>query len=273
MDQIRKKRTRLCALLLVVALLLPTLGGCGEKDLSGYETVAKLAESGYVMAFREGDQLAEYVQAAVSVLASQGVLRELSLRWLGEDLVIAEADKDALAAFDEIPEREFIFGFDPTLPPMVFSDGKGGYQGFDVELAERICALLHWELKYQPIDPNDLAAELLSGDVDGVWGGIYARETSSGVTLSTPYMEVDFLLITLASARLHSLRALKGKYLSMGADRLSESVLDENPKLRDGLASISKLASGSEGCFEELRNGACDVILVPSTAAIYYMSH
>ncbi len=261
---------RLAALLLAVCLTL-SFSACGKSDAVGYEVIGTLKKSGFVIAFREGDKLSEYVPAALKVLAAQGTVKALAVRWFGEDETTITEDAAALDAFEGIPERDFILGFSPGAAPMSYEE-NGDYIGFDIDLAREVCSLLGWKLKLQPIDVSSLSSELLSGNVDAVWGGLYDGTSADGVVVTQPYMDVSFVLVARAADGLRSWRSLKGKYLSMGAAEVYSRVLEENPKLTERLASISRLASGSPGCFEELANRACDAVLVDSAAARYYMS-
>lgn len=267
-----KKRIfpRLTALLLAVCLIL-SLAACGKSDAVGYEVIDTLKKSGFVIAFREGDKLSEYVPAALKVLAAQGTVKALALQWFGEDETTITSDAEALDSFEGIPERDFILGFSPGAAPMSYEE-NGEYKGFDIDLARAVCSLLGWKLKLQPIDVSRLSSELLSGNVDAVWGGLYEGAGADGVVVTQAYMEVDFVLVARAADGFRSWRSLKGKYLSMGAMEVYSQVLEENPKLAERLGSISRLASGTAGCFTELANRACDAILVDSAAARYYMS-
>lgn len=266
-----KKAKRALALLLIIALLVP-LSACGKTGSEvGYRIITTLQETGYVMAFREGDMVGEYVTAVLKVLASQGTVSQLSTKWLGEDLSLLEPDESALDEFEEIPQRDFILGFDATAAPMSFEE-NGSYRGFDIDLAGRVCSLLGWTLKLQPINMEGLSTELLSGNVDAAWGGLLGDVTADKISVSAQYLSASLVLVARAESGIKSTRALKGKYLTAGTGQAESAALDANEKLCSTLASISRLAAGSAGCFTELDNGACDVILVTSSAAHYFMS-
>ena len=81
----------------------------------------------------------------------------------------------------------FIVGFDAEFPPYGFSDGKGGYQGFDLDLAQEVCNRNNWTLVKQPIDWDAKDSELNSGTIDCIWNGftINGREKIiPGLTLT-----------------------------------------------------------------------------------------
>lgn len=267
-----KKRTCLCltALLLAVCVVL-SLAACGKTSAAGYEVIESLKESGFVIAFREGDKLSEYVPAALRVLAARGTVKALAVKWFGEDSTTIAEEAGALDGFEGIPERDFILGFSAAAAPMSFEE-NGEYAGFDIELAREVCSLLGWKLKLQPIDVSNLSSELLSGNVDAVWGGLYEGAAESGVTVTAPYMPVELVLVARAEDEFGGWRAMKGRYLYMSMGEAYSRALAENPKLEERLAGVSRLVSGASGCFLALADHACDAILVDSAAARYYMT-
>ena len=74
-----------------------------------------------------------------------------------------------LDALGDIPQRTFIMGSMRSASPMSYADGDG-YSGFDVELAQAVCARLGWMLQYQSIANRNAYVELSSGNVDCAWG-------------------------------------------------------------------------------------------------------
>lgn len=265
-----KRKTYRLLSLLICLLMLPGLCSCGGEEARGYMIVDTIEKSGFVMAFREGDMVGEYVKAALSVLAAHDSISDLEREWLDSEECQIKGDENALDGFGQIPTRDFILGFSPTSAPMSFDD-NGSYRGFDISLASRVCLVLGWKLKLLPINMSDVVSELRSGNIDAAWGGLYEGIEGEGITVTEPYLELGFVLVSRLESGLKSTRSLKGKYLSMGANSVFSDVLDENESLRDSLGSISRLSSGNAGCFAELDSGACDVILVDSLAAAYYM--
>ena len=267
----KKRHISRAAALLLALLLTLSLSACGSSDAAGYEVIDTLSESGFVIAFRQGDKLSEYVPAALNVLSARGTISALAAKWFGEDETTVEENAEALDAIEGIPERDFILGFSANAAPMAYEE-NGSYTGFDIELARAVCELLGWNLKLQPINVANLSSELLSGNVDAVWGGLYEGAAADGIYVTQPYMNVDFVLVARAADGYRSWRSLSGKYLSMSSEESYTQVLAENPDLESRLASVSRLASGAAGCFAELETGACDAILVDSAAARYYMN-
>ena len=86
-------------------------------------------------------------------------------------------------------DSNLIVGFDAEFPPYGFSDGKGGYQGFDLDLAQEVCNRNNWTLVKQPIDWDAKDAELNSGTIDCIWNGFTINGRENDYTWSEPYID------------------------------------------------------------------------------------
>ena len=86
-------------------------------------------------------------------------------------------------------DSNLIVGFDAEFPPYGFSDGKGGYQGFDLDLAQEVCNRNNWTLVKQPIDWDAKDAELNSGTIDCIWNGFTINGRENDYTWSKPYID------------------------------------------------------------------------------------
>ena len=196
-----KHTKRIAALLLALALCF-SCAAC-SKTVGSYRVVKTLGTEQFRIGFRDGDQAAVYVNAALKVLAADGTIHSLALKWFGTDNTTFDSDANALDALGDIPQRTFIMGLNEERFPMSYADGDG-YSGFDVELAQAVCARLGWTLQYQPISNQNAYVELSSGNVDCAWGGMVLDQTDSKdsknkkkqkMTLTAPYLENELQLI------------------------------------------------------------------------------
>ena len=153
-----KYSKRIAALLL--ALTLCCCAAC-SKTVGSYRVVKTLSTEQFRIGFRDGDQAAVYVNAALKVLAADGTIHSLALKWFGTDNTTFDSDAGALDALGDIPQRTFIMGLNEERFPMSYADGDG-YSGFDVELAQAVCARLGWTLQYQSIANRNAYVELSS---------------------------------------------------------------------------------------------------------------
>ncbi|MFR5420763.1 MAG: transporter substrate-binding domain-containing protein [Oscillospiraceae bacterium] len=217
-----KHTKRIAALLLAFALCFSQQ----RKTVGSYRVVKTLGTEQFRIGFRDGDQAAVYVNAALKVLAADGTIHSLALKWFGTDDTTFDSDANALDALGDIPQRTFIMGLNEERFPMSYADGDG-YSGFDVELAQAVCARLGWTLQYQPISNQNAYVELSSGNVDCAWGGMVLDQTDSKdsknkkkqkMTLTAPYLENALQLIVRGDSKYRTTGSLKGTTVLLGTD-------------------------------------------------------
>ncbi|MCD8323298.1 MAG: transporter substrate-binding domain-containing protein [Oscillospiraceae bacterium] len=265
------RTVRILCLILCFALLfgLTACSGSSGSSGNGYRTVDSFgAESSYVIAFREGDQIAEYVTAALYELAASGVLRSLSNSWFGENLTAIRGQSGAMdELWDTVPERTITVGIDITNMPMSYASGDG-YSGFDVELASYLCGYLGWSMALYPIDIADADIELNSGNIDMAMG-ISGTNQTSGFDYSPAYLTSQYVLVTSTSTRIRRRAGLRNK--TLGVTVADMSVLQQDESFMNSLGSVV-YQTDTDGLFQALKNGEVDGILVSSVVAAYYMN-
>lgn len=263
------KKMRFTALTLCLCLLLG-LCACGNRTGGAYTRIGVLMESTYGIGFRNEDPAADYVEAALKVMAANGQIHESAVRWFSDDPTYFPGDANALDGLDPPEPRVFIMGVDPDNFPMSYRDGEN-YNGFDVELARQVCQMLGWELRFQNIgDESDAYVELSSGNVDCVWGGMMLSSEQSKYRVVGPYMDCDIVVVVLAGNHLGSLRKLSDRAVAMNdakkyADAVAASELNGN------VGELRQLATGNDKLFDGLVRGDYDAIVTDSAAAMYYM--
>lgn len=271
-----KYSKRIAALLL--ALTLCCCAAC-SKTVGSYRVVKTLSTEQFRIGFRDGDQAAVYVNAALKVLAADGTIHSLALKWFGTDNTTFDSDAGALDALGDIPQRTFIMGLNEERFPMSYADGDG-YSGFDVELAQAVCARLGWTLQYQSIANRNAYVELSSGNVDCAWGGMVLEQTDSKdsknskkkqkMTLTAPYLENQLLLIVRGDSKYRTGGSLKGTTVLLGTDETYMAALSSEEKLMKNFGAAQRVTGGSKACFEALAAGSCAAIVADSAALAYY---
>lgn len=271
-----KHTKRIAALLLALALCV-SCTAC-SKTVGSYRVVKTLGTEQFRIGFRDGDQAAVYVNAALKVLAADGTIHSLALKWFGTDDTTFDSDAGALDALGDIPQRTFIMGLNEERFPMSYADGDG-YSGFDVELAQAVCARLGWTLQYQPISNQNAYVELSSGNVDCAWGGMVLDQTDSKdsknkkkqkLTLTAPYLENELQLIVRGDSKYRTTGSLKGTTVLLGTDETYMAALSADEKLMKAFGAAQRVTGGSKACFEALSAGDCAAIVADSTALAYY---
>lgn len=262
------RAVRIVSILLCLVLLLG-LAACGGSTGSGFRIIDTFSgEGSYVIALRQGDDLAQYVTAALSELAASGTLRSLSYSWFGEDLSDLRGQEGAMdELWDTVPERTIIVGIDISNMPMSYASGDG-YTGFDVDLASYICGYLGWSMSLYPISISDVEVELNSGNID-IAMGVAQSDQSSGFDYSSAYLTSQYVLVTRSGSHIRRKSGLKGKTLGVAMADLE--ILQQDEKFMERLGAIT-YQTNTDGLFQALINGEVDGILVSSVVAAYYMN-
>lgn len=265
---------RLICILLILCMV-PGLCACGGFGY-GVKEVQVLVEQEYSLAFRNSDPVYLYVTAAISVLAAQGKVEELSAKWLGDSNAIKFAKQaDALDNLPEPEERTFTVGMDINSFPMAYLS-NGEFWGLDAELARAVTELLGWELKFQEIEKENVYVELSSGNIDCAWGGIALNPTEVEEKLYTqygPYIENNIVIVARNGSAVWNKLRLNGRKMVMPSTPEAMEALNTDERLTKRLGQITRLAGGTTECFEYLYAGNCDVVLTDSTAMMYFNCH
>ena len=264
---------RLICILLILCLAL-SLCACG-KVRYGVNAVEVLVEQDYYLAFRNNDPLYFYVTAALSVLAAEGRVDALAIKWLGSPALNYAKQADALEKLIPPEPQDLIIGIDINAFPFSYLS-NGEPWGLDVELAMAVCEKLGWTLKMQPIEKENVYIELSSGNIDVAWGGIAIEKKDAeggSFTVYGPYIHNDIVVATRNGSTVWNKLRLNGKKMCMPSTPEAMDALNQDPRLVKRLGQITRLAGGTTECFSYLYAGKCDVVLTDSTAVDYFNCH
>ncbi|MGI5976569.1 MAG: transporter substrate-binding domain-containing protein [Candidatus Limivicinus sp.] len=267
-------RKRILSILLALSMVF-SLCACGGGAQYGVKTVQTLVKQEYSLAFRNDDPTYFYVTAAIETLAAEGKVEELTAKWFGQQIIKFEKNGEALAALTPPEPRDFIIGIDINSFPMAYISSEG-YWGFDIELASVVCAKLGWTLKLQPIEKEDVAIELSSGNIDCAWGGIALNPDEVEERMYTqygPYVQNDIVVAARNGSSIWNKLRLSSKNMAMCSTPEAMEALNTDESLAKRLGQITRLAGGTTECFEYLYSGKCDTVLTDSTALYYFNCH
>lgn len=247
-----------------------------------------LKDEEYAVGFRKGDvALRNEVQKALVELKNDGTLAEISKKWFGEDkitvpdtftpLEVPEGDK----SLEEIKEREnesggkgmLILGLDDALPPMGFQNDNWEIDGFDIDVAKKVCEKMGVELKLQPIDWKAKDSELNGKKIDCIWNGFTVTEERKNEVLFTePYMTNRQVVVTMDDSGISTLADLAGKTVTLQEGSTASDALDASPELKDSLKEVI-LIKDNVLALNDLKKGGCDAVIMDEVVARYYTSH
>ena len=267
------KKTVIPVLLLLAICL--SLCACGNTPTYGVTSLMTLVEQDYSLAFRNDDPVYFYIAAALETLAAEGVVDQLTAKWFGQNVVRIEKNAEALSQLTPPDPRTFIIGLDVNSFPLAYIS-NGQFWGFDVELANAVCAKLGWTLQMQSIEKENVYIELSSGNIDCAWGGIALLQDdldAKRLTQYGPYIHNDIVIAVRAGSNIRSKLMLSGRNMCMNSTTEAMDALNTDPSIPKRLGQITRLAGGTAECFENLYAGKCDVVLTDSTALYYFNCH
>ena len=178
--------------------------------------------------------------------------------------------------YKENSDKQFIVGFDAEYPPYGYKDDNGEYVGFDLDLAQEVCARNGWELVKQPIDWDSKDMELNSGSIDCIWNGFTMTGREDDYTWSKPYVDNSIVVVVKEGSGIEKKEDLAGKVVAVQADSSGLAALtdeednEENLKLAASFSDLQQVADYNTA-FMNLEAGAVDAIVVDIGVADYQL--
>ena len=106
----------------------------------------------------------------------------------------------------------FRMGFDAEYPPYSYMGDDGNYTGYDVEMCEKVCAILGWDMEYVPINWDTKLIGLDAGEYDCIWSGLTIDVLDdSQYSISFAYSDNSQMFLTRTDAGIKTFDDLKGK--------------------------------------------------------------
>ena len=176
----------------------------------------------------------------------------------------------------ENSDKQFIVGFDAEYPPYGYKDDNGEYVGFDLDLAQEVCARNGWELVKQPIDWDSKDMELNSGSIDCIWNGFTMTGREDDYTWSKPCVDNSIVVVVKEGSGIEKKEDLAGKVVAVQADSSGLAALtdeednEENLKLAASFSDLQQVADYNTA-FMNLEAGAVDAIVVDIGVADYQL--
>lgn len=257
--------------LFLALLLLLSLCACGGKTGAGFRTLDVVGTKYYSTICRGGDKLAPVIEAAMSTLAGNGTISALSIQWLGKDRCCLEGDAGAFAALEELPEpRTLIIGVEQDFRPIAYEE-NGEAKGFCVDIAMAVGALLGWETRVQSISPDEVAAQLSSGNVDCVLGFDSGLVSAEDYSIGGCFMESDILLAVRTESEIKRVRDLKGLRVGTINDPAVLRAIRSSEKLTKHAEGATEYLSLSR-CIEAMDKEWCAAVVLDSLMLAYYQA-
>ena len=287
------KKVLALVLALLMAALMFGLTGCGGKTSTDVTTAAPdapteaaklvildepFSSEQYGIGFKKGNtELRDAVQAGLYQIFAEGKVAELAEKYGIADMVCLDSANattfDVEAATEEFKARKtFTVGFDAEYPPYGYMDDDGSYTGFDLELAEAVCAIYGWELVKQPIDWESKDTELDSGSIDVIWNGFTKTGREDQYTWTDAYVDNTIVIMTMSDSGIKSVDDLAGKIVVAQQGSSAQTALDDDTELVAKLGGYELVADYNTAVMN-LKSGIVDAVAIDIGVAEYQMAN
>ena len=163
----------------------------------------------------------------------------------------------------------FKHGFDLDYRPYSYIDNNGNNAGFDVELAQAVCAYYGWTYEAVPFNWDAKDAELAAGSCDCIWSGFTINGRENDYLWSKPYSDNTQMIMVKADSGIKTLADLAGKKVGVQTATSAYELLQDEEgqkKLADTFAALEVYETYTVA-ITDLKAGAVDAIAVDVTRA------
>lgn len=169
--------------------------------------------------------------------------------------------------------KTFTVGFDAEYPPFGYMDENGEYVGFDLDIAQKVCDNLGWELVKKPINWDSKDMELNSGNIDCIWNGFTINGREDDYTWSDPYLNNEQVMVVASDSGIDTLADLAGKNVVVQAASAALDALnsDDNKDLTGSFGSLTENPDYNTA-FMNIDSGAADAVAVDIGVAKYQLA-
>ena len=146
-------------------------------------------------------------------------------------------------------------------------------QIFDLDVAQKVCDNLGWELVKKPINWDSKDMELNSGNIDCIWNGFTINGREDDYTWSDPYLNNEQVMVVTSDSGIETLADLAGKNVVVQAASAALDALnsEDNKELTDSFASLTENPDYNTA-FMNIDSGAADAVAVDIGVAKYQLN-
>lgn len=168
---------------------------------------------------------------------------------------------------------KFILGLDATFEPMGYTNENDEIVGFDIDVAEEVCARMGVELVKEPIDWDTKEQDLAVGRIDCIWNGMSINPSrEEQMNLSEPYMKNEMVFVVPASSDVASMTELAGKNIAVQNGSSAQDILEASELYTsDTPVTVTAMATNVEA-LQQLELGLVDAVFLDSVVANYQIT-
>lgn len=166
--------------------------------------------------------------------------------------------------------HQFVLGLDATFKPMGYTNEDDEIVGFDIDVAEEMCARLGVDLVKEPINWETKEQDLNVGKIDCIWNGMSINASrKKEMNLSEPYMKNSMVFVVPGSSEAKKMKDLKKKTIAVQNGSSAQEILEDSD-LADSI-KVTALATNVEA-LQQMDAGMVDAVFLDSVVANYEIS-
>lgn len=148
-------------------------------------------------------------------------------------------------------------GSDTAFPPFEYSDGKGGYIGFDVDMMTALCKKMGLELVVVPTAWDGIIPALVSDRFDIIMSAMsITPERLEQINFSDPYYKNDLAITTPVDKPIKDADGLKGKVVGVQVNTTGQFAVEKI----EGIKEIKKYENIITA-LQDLQAGRTDAVV------------
>ena len=159
----------------------------------------------------------------------------------------------------------FRMGIDAEYPPYSYMGDDGNYTGYDVEMCQKACEILGWDLEIVPINWDTKLIQLDANEIDCIWSGLTIDVIDpEAYTLSMAYSDNTQMILTKQGSGIETLDDVAGKTVGVQLGTSADIAISEGGDYADFGATFGELVryENYNIAFTELMAGAIDAIAI-----------
>ena len=204
---------------------------------------------------------------AGAVVAALALTAALWALWGGDAVRTAAPASDG-SLKKALDAGRFVLGLDAGFPPMSFTNEKGEFVGFDIDMMREVCRRLGIDLVARPINWDTKEAELNGGAIDGIGSMSVTPGSAREMNLSESYIKEDLIFVVHGNSGVKWLRDLRGKRIGVQSGSTTQEAL-EKLDIYEEVSAV--LFDDNLAILQALKRGGVDAGLVDSPVAYYFI--
>ena len=159
----------------------------------------------------------------------------------------------------------FKMGIDAEYPPYTYMGDDGSYTGYDVEMCQKVCEILGWDLEIVPINWDTKLIQLDANEIDCIWSGLTIDVIDpESYSISFAYSDNSQMILTKQGSGIETLDDVAGKRIGVQLGTSADLAISEGGDYEDFGATFGELVryENYNIAFTELQAEAIDAIAI-----------